>query len=225
MDWQWLPAGLRRLVRVRAADLPTAWLATCRAVGAKADVAGAGARLVAAYAAPTRRYHSAAHLAEVLDRVGLLADVAVDLDVVRLAAWFHDAVYDPTATDNEERSAELATEVLRRLRVAPPTVAEVARLVRLTAGHDPGPDDRDGAVLCDADLGVLARDPEGYARYVADVRAEYGHLSDGEWRVGRAAVLRGLLARPHLFATSLGRDRWESAARGNVSAELAALEG
>ena len=210
---------------MNTADLPRAWLATCRALGARDDVAGAGARLVAAYGEPARRYHSLAHLADVLTRVDTLADVAVDLDVVRLAAWFHGAVYDPAATDNEERSAELATEVLRRLRVAPSAVAEVARLVRLTASHDPGPDDRDGAVLCDADLGVLALDPEGYAAYVAAVRAEYGHLSDGAWRSGRSAVLRGLLDRPHLFATSLGRDRWEAAARANVSAELAALGG
>lgn len=210
---------------MNTADLPAAWLATGRALGARDDVAGAGARLVAAYAEPTRRYHTLDHLADVLTRVDALADVAVDLDVVRLAAWFHDAVYDPAATDNEERSAALAGDVLRRLRVAPPVVAEVARLVRLTATHDPGPDDRDGAVLCDADLGVLARDSEGYAAYVAAVRAEYGHLSDGEWRAGRAAVLRRLLDRPHLFATAPGRDRWESVARANVSAELAALGG
>ncbi|HEY5184775.1 MAG TPA: hypothetical protein VIM19_07720 [Actinomycetes bacterium] len=210
---------------MRTADLPAAWLAAGRALGARHDVAGAGARLVAAYAGPARRYHSLDHLADVLTRVDELADVAVDLDVVRLAAWFHDAVYDPTAGDNEDRSAELATDVLRRLRVAPSVVAEVARLVRLTAGHAPGPDDRDGAVLCDADLAVLALDPVGYAAYVAAVRCEYGHLSDDEWRVGRAAVLRGLLDRPFLFATALGRDRWEAAARANVSAELAALEG
>jgi predicted metal-dependent HD superfamily phosphohydrolase len=210
---------------VNTADLPAAWLATCRALGARDDVAGAGATLVGAYAEPTRRYHTLAHLADVLTRVDTLADVAVDLDVVRLAAWFHDAVYDPAAADNEERSAALAGRALARLRLGRPVVAEVARLVRLTATHDPGPDDRDGAVLCDADLGVLALDPVGYAAYVAAVRAEYGQLSDGAWRSGRSAVLRGLLDRPHLFATSLGRDRWEAAARANVSAELAALGG
>jgi predicted metal-dependent HD superfamily phosphohydrolase len=208
---------------VRIPDLPAAWLATCRALGAKDDVAGAGARLVAAYAGPARRYHSLDHLADVLTRVDELADVAVDLDVVRLGAWFHDAVFEPTATDNEERSAELAAEVLRRLRVAPTAVGSVARLVRLSATHDPGPDDRDGAVLCDADLGVLALEPVGYGAYVAAVRSEYGHLSDDEWRIGRAAVLRGLLERPHLFATAPGRERWEAAARSNVSAELAWL--
>ncbi len=210
---------------MRAADLPAAWLRTCRALGAKDDVAGAGARLVAAYAAPARRYHTVEHLVEVLDRVDELAGVAVDPEVVRLAAWFHDAVYDPTAADNEERSAELAATVLGRLRLPAAAVAEVGRLVRLTAGHAPAPDDRAGAVLCDADLAVLAHDPDGYARYVAAVRAEYGHLADEAWRAGRAAVLRGLLDRPFLFATAAGRERWESAARGNVTAELAALGG
>ena len=90
------------------------------------------------------------------------ADRAADPDAVRLAAWFHDAVYDPQRMDNEEASALLAEAVLPGLDVPPVRVAEVARLVRLTASHDPIPGDRNGGLLIDADLGILACPPDVY---------------------------------------------------------------
>src|SRR3712207_9520777 len=140
-----------------------------------------------------RRYHDLAHLAAVLGLVGELAGAATDPDAVRLAAWYHDVVYDPRRTDNEEVSAERARAGLRGL-VPPERVEEVARLVLLTAGHDPGPDDANGAVLCDADLAVLAGPPEAYAAYASTVREEDGHPSDAEFTAGRTALLEQLLA-------------------------------
>lgn len=199
------------------------WLELCRRVGARGDVAGAGAALLGRWAEQHRGYHDLAHLDEVLARVGQLAAEAAEADTVRLAAWFHDAVYDPTALDNEQRSAELATTSLSSLDLTPDQVGEVARLVRLTAGHDVGPDDPDGAVLCDADLAVLASDPLRYASYVEGVRREYAHLDDAGFVAGRTQVLRRLLDRSTLFRTSYGRATWEAAARANVTAELGEL--
>jgi predicted metal-dependent HD superfamily phosphohydrolase len=199
------------------------WLQLCRRVGARGDVAGAGATLLGRWAELHRAYHDLAHLDEVLARVGVLAAEADDADTVRLAAWVHDAVYDPTASDNEERSAELATVALSRLDVAPARVAAVARLVRLTATHDVRPGDDDGAVLCDADLAVLAADGLRYASYVEGVRREYAHVDDAAFAAGRAKVLATLLDRPALFRTEHGRAEWEGRARANAGAELARL--
>jgi predicted metal-dependent HD superfamily phosphohydrolase len=177
-------------------------------------------RLLAAYGEERRGYHDLTHLTEVLDHVATLAAAADDVEAVVLAAWFHDAVY-AGAADDEERSAVLATEGLTAAGVAPERVAEVARLVRLTATHRPGPGDRNGQVLSDADLAVLAADEERYAGYVAGVRMEYAHVADDDFRRGRAAVLRDLLAKPSLFHTAAARDLWEERARVNVARELA----
>jgi predicted metal-dependent HD superfamily phosphohydrolase len=204
--------------------LPEAWIRAAAAVGARGDVAQAGAELLGRYAEPHRRYHDLAHLDDVLRQVDALAEHARDVHVVRMAAWFHDAVYDPTATDNEERSALLAQTTLSELRVEDGIATGVARLVLGTADHAPEPGDLDAEVLCDADLAILASGPERYQVYVEAVRAEYGHVDDRAFASGRAAVLRGLLARDPMFSTSTGRDRWEAAARANVTAELARLE-
>lgn len=203
--------------------LADAWLRHCAAVGARGDVAGAGADLLVRYAEPHRGYHDLAHLDEVLRHVDALAEEAEDVDAVRLAAWFHDAVYDPTATDNEEESARLAAKTLTGLRVPDGMVERVADLVRLTADHDPG-EDRDGAVLCDADLAVLASEDLRYSTYVDGVRREYGHLDDASFARGRAQVLRSLLDHPSLFRTGHGRAVWEEPARRNIRAELELLD-
>ena len=208
-------------------DLEHDWAATVRAAGATADdgaVTAAGRDLLARWRAPERHYHDAEHLAEVLDGVDVLAASARDVSAVRLAAWFHDAVYEGRPGDDEQRSAELAQTVLTDLGVPAERAGEVRRLVLLTAGHDPAPDDQDGAVLSDADLAILASDPERYGRYVRSVRAEYPHVPEEMFRAGRAAVLRALDAAPHLYRTPPARERWEAPARANITAELTALE-
>lgn len=179
--------------------------------------------LLARWSEPQRRYHTVDHLLAVLDRVDELAEHADDADAVRFAAWFHDAVYRPDRSENEERSAHLAERALPELGIDQARTAEVARLVRLTVGHDPAPGDWNGEVLCDADLAVLAGSPEGYAAYAAAVREEYGFVPDDAFREGRAAVLRQLLELPRLFRTPYGRDHWETAARRNLTTELGLL--
>jgi predicted metal-dependent HD superfamily phosphohydrolase len=204
--------------------LGEAWLRTAARVGARGDVAGSGVTLLGNYADASRHYHDLTHLDEVLRNVDELAGVAHAPDVVRLAAWFHDAVYDPRADDNEERSARLAEHMLTDLRVDDSAVAEVARLVRLTAGHDAGDNDPDAAVLCDSDLAILAAGETRYAEYVAGVRAEYAYVPDDEFARGRADVLRQLMSQRSLFRTPTAHATWETAARANVTAELARLD-
>jgi predicted metal-dependent HD superfamily phosphohydrolase len=201
----------------------TTWHDAVRGAGATApddEIAAAGRALSDRWAEPHRRYHTTSHLQTVLSNVDTLAPQAADPDLVRLAAWFHDAVYDPRASDNEEASAELAAGVLGRLGVPAENVAEVRRLVLVTAGHAVDPDDRNGAVLCDADLAILAGSAEAYDAYAAAVRQEYAHVPDELFRVGRATVLRQLLELPSLYRIMPG---WEPRARANLERELAAL--
>jgi predicted metal-dependent HD superfamily phosphohydrolase len=177
-------------------------------------------RLVARYTDPARGYHDAQHLAEVLEHADLLlADEPADRTAVLLAAWFHDAVYDGQG-DDERRSAELVHQELGG-QLPAGLVEEAARLVRLTERHDPAPDDIAGAVLCDADLAILAADRRRYDEYVTGVRKDYVHLEDRVFDAGRAAVLADLLARQRLFHAAAGRRRWEERARANLTRELA----
>ncbi|OON72305.1 HD domain-containing protein [Streptomyces tsukubensis] len=211
---------------VMADDLRSRWLRTlrrARAGGPGPDPAPYAENLLARWAEPQRVYHSTDHLVAVLDHVDTLAEHAEDADAVRLAAWFHDAVYRPDRSENEERSAALAERALTEAGVPAPRTAEVARLVRLTVTHDPAEGDTDGEVLCDADLAVLAGAPDAYAAYASAVRAEYAFVPDEAFREGRASVLRQLLALPRLFRTPYGTREWEARARQNLATELELL--
>ncbi|MGW1557518.1 HD domain-containing protein [Streptomyces sp. NPDC002144] len=194
-----------------------------RGASAGPDPAPYADNLLARWQEPQRRYHTLAHLTAVLDHIDVLEKYADDPDVVRLAAWFHDAVYLPDRSENEERSARLAERALPEAGVPEEKTAEVARLVRLTVTHDPADDDRDGQVLCDADLAVLASPPSAYAAYTTAVREEYHFVPNDAFREGRSQILRQLLDLPRLFRTPYGQAEWEATARYNLAAELEML--
>ncbi|QYJ02678.1 hypothetical protein KUV85_10035 [Nocardioides panacisoli] len=184
------------------------------------DGEGLHEELLAAWRDEHRGYHDLAHLTAVLARLDELAAAGTAYDdlPVRLAAWFHDAVYDGER-DAEERSAAWAEEALPGL-VDEATVAEVARLVRVTEEHRPAEDDANGCALSDADLAILAAPREQYDAYVAAVRTEYADLPDEVFNRGRADVLRSLAEKPRLFHTAHATARWEAPARENLEREL-----
>ncbi|MFT3888071.1 MAG: DUF4031 domain-containing protein [Arachnia sp.] len=175
--------------------------------------------LLARWGEPHRRYHDVRHLACCLAALDALGATA---RTVRLAAWFHDAVYRGAPGEDEEASARLAESALDGL-LPVPEVDEVARLVRMTADHRPA--DEASALLSDADLSVLGQIPGRYHVYLRDVRLDYAHLDDETWARGRLAVVEALLGAHPLFHTPIGRRLWEDAARANLSAERAALLG
>jgi predicted metal-dependent HD superfamily phosphohydrolase len=184
---------------------------------------GVFAETVRLYGGPERHYHNLDHLADVLRSIDGLQHLALHPDTVRFAAWFHDAVYDPRASDNEERSAALAGDRLQQLRMPPETVAAVRRLVLLTRQHLADPDDPDGHVLVDADLAILGAPPADYQRYAGQIRREYGWVPGAEYRMGRIVVLRRFLERPRLYFTDEMHRAREEQARDNLRGEIARL--
>ncbi|GGN78796.1 hypothetical protein GCM10010112_52940 [Actinoplanes lobatus] len=209
-------------------SLPEAFRAAARGAGATAsdaDLDSAANYLVGRWTEPQRHYHDVTHLAAVLEVVDRFAHLAPNPDRVRLAAWLHDAVYDPRALGdaNERDSAEFAEGLLTSLGAPAEVAAEVARLVSLTAGHATGENDPDGELLCDADLSILAADTDRYIRYTSAIRREYAHVPDDAFRGGRSRVLTELLNLPSIYRHAEIRGQWEDRARTNLKAELEEL--
>ncbi|GAB2509417.1 HD domain-containing protein [Nocardiopsis aegyptia] len=211
------PQGSRGRHESHEPTLAAAWR---ELAGTEPEAVAVGTELLDRWSEPHRRYHTVAHLRDTLAAAERLRAEARDHDAVRYALWFHDAVYEGRPLEDEEESAALARRLLTLMGTPSALVAEVSRLVLLTRTHRPEAGDADGAVVCDADLSVLAGTPDAYLTYAAAIRAEYGHVPDDAFRQGRLGVLRDLLAAPHLYRTRYGREHWEARARSNLLAEV-----
>jgi predicted metal-dependent HD superfamily phosphohydrolase len=199
------------------------------------DIAAAGERLLTLYDGPARAYHNLTHLDDVLSKLDWAKDAleksgalaALDtaarqkmFDTIELALFYHDAVYDARAKDNEAQSRGLMQGDAAKSGLDAHTAADAARLIDLTAHHGQA-QTLDEKIMADCDLAILGASPEGFKKYDADIRREYVHVPAPFYAAGRAKVLRGFLETPELFKTAAFAEAYDAAARRNLAAALA----
>lgn len=187
------------------------WLPLAERTGIVGDAAGWHGRLVKAYGEPQRAYHSLQHLEECLGVLDEAKGFIQQLDLIEMALWFHDAVYDPKSGENEALSAKWAIEALGGTA----TADEVARLIMLTKSHQPG-EGADDAWIIDIDLAIFAQPASRVLEYERQIREEYAWVPEELYREKRAEVLRGFLAREPIYRTLWARERFETRARENL---------
>lgn len=198
--------------------------------------------LASAYNQSGRYYHNLSHVEEVLGWVELLGLLVsenwdsskfapdnyvpnlfgVNLAAVKLAVWFHDAIYETSNQDNEFQSAEFASNCLQELGVEKQQIERVRELILLTQHHQVDSNNIEEQILLDADLAVLGGDWEKYWLYAQNIRQEYNWVGDRDFKFGRIKVLEHFLNRPQIFflLTNL-----EDIARQNLTREIEMLRG
>ncbi|MER8692373.1 hypothetical protein NKI77_11780 [Mesorhizobium opportunistum] len=184
--------------------------------------------LSALYRAEDRYYHNLAHIEAMLALAGDYRGLLGDPQAVEAAIWFHDAIYDSKAKDNEAKSAALAEKWLAG-RIDAGRMSRISAMILATATHElPRFDDatatRDASLFLDMDLSILGAEPDAFDAYERAVRREYHWVEEPMWRAGRGAVLTSFLARPHIFHTEEFRRRFEPQARLNMARSLEALQ-
>jgi predicted metal-dependent HD superfamily phosphohydrolase len=178
------------------------------------------ADIIARHAEPHRRYHGVAHLAALADLLDRYAAHAAPGSAARLAVWWHDAIYDPRARDNEEQSARLACTHLGEAGAPSNLIDAVAALILATRDHWSGPAMGEGDYFLDADIAILGAPPDLYDSYATGVRTEYAWATDEAFRFGRRAFLASALQRPRLFRTDAFEAAFAGPARANMQREL-----
>jgi predicted metal-dependent HD superfamily phosphohydrolase len=182
--------------------------------------------LATAYGEPARHYHTLDHIAALFRLLDTHGGDLTSREAVELAIFFHDAVYEPARSDNEEASAALARKELSALGIEPALPRRVSDLILATRHGGFQPEiaaDRDLALLLDLDLAVLAADRSEYAAYAAAIRREYSIYPDETYRAGRRRVLGQFLARARIYLTEQLHRQWDRRARANLSWELETL--
>lgn len=206
-------------------DLATQWHQLTASFTPDADLRAATLRqLTSAYEALGRYYHTLTHIEALLRAVEEAPVPLRDKEAVQLAIWFHDAVYNPMRSDNEERSAVLAQQFLAKTTFGSARGEQVVFLIQQTKDHTQAPsDDPDLQFFLDADLQILGASVAEYEQYAHQIRQEYRLVPGPLYRRGRRAVLQKMLAAPELYRTSFFRNKLGIRARHNLQMELDSL--
>jgi predicted metal-dependent HD superfamily phosphohydrolase len=191
------------------------------------------------YREDQRYYHRLRHIGHFLDVLQQLCAPGQPSAEQLIAAFFHDAIYDPTRHDNEVLSAKLAHVFLKAVGLEKRFGGAVHCLIMATAGHnvDKAFTNAQGASgvklgrraiaqFLDSDLAILAANRGAYKTYCRNIAREYSHLSAAQFKAGRAGFLRAFLSDhdKRLYHSPLGSSLFEAPARANLAWELASLE-
>ena len=178
--------------------------------------------LCAHYSESHRHYHNAEHIAAGLQFLDQCIHLAIKPSDLILAWYFHDVIYEPTGLDNEEKSADLFTELAVSAGLSPSSIRRIRSLITSTKNHYGI--SFDAQLLADIDLVILVATSQAYTEFESQIREEYSIYPIGLYRSGRLAVLRRFLERPRIFATPWFATRFETQARNNLTRAIKELE-
>lgn len=95
------------------------------------NVFSSAAYMQEAWSEAHRKFHTLEHLFDILKKIKSSKFSAEEKEILTLAAYFHDVIYDPRASDNEEKCESLVLKICKHPEK--PTVAEI---VRATKTHE-----------------------------------------------------------------------------------------
>lgn len=180
------------------------------------------------YGEPQRHYHTIHHIEELFqhfDRCQKHYSFKYPT-LISLAIFFHDIVYDPKASDNEEKSAELFLEFAKECTsLTEDPIQSVKDWILLTKTHkvDKVDTEEDHHYFLDMDIAVLGRPDDRYKKYAAQIRMEYQHIPEEDYREKRAQVLKSFLNRERLFITDVFHKTYTTQAKQNLLNEIKRL--
>ena len=181
--------------------------------------------LINSYKYPKREYHNWNHVIACLKELESYPDSNHDeynKDLIAIAIYYHDCIYDPKKDNNEELSAERAFIDLKALGYTLSLAMYVYDLIMLTKHKGPC-NFLSGQVLMDIDMSILGKDSLIFLSYELHIREEYNFLSVEEYRPGRINFLQSVLDKKCIYQTNFFRDKYEEAARENIKTLIKAL--
>ncbi len=181
-----------------------------------------------AYGGAERHYHNLDHMVHGLTEIkawaGRSAATQDDIDTLRQAYWFHDAVYgsqEATMSD-EEASAKLWIE--SGLSGAPEAAASLIRATdHFQANSVSHPLKH---VMLGVDLAILGQEAETYDAYAQAIRREYAHVPELEYREKRGGALQHLRDKAlqgALYGDAYFAEQYADAAIANMAREIELL--
>ncbi len=218
----YIPRNVYNQLLIKNKGLQKRWNTLWQRMGAKEGNEEAYNELLFLYNQPSRFYHNFVHLAQVLRELDNAPKIIDDPDIVEMALWYHDAVYQSRYGDNEEKSAALAKERLSEGGVNPAFIDGVVSLI-LATKHQFAPQSENEKYLVDIDLSILGKPEEEFDEYELDIREEYYEVTKKDFKKGRSEILTGFLQRDSIYSTDFFREKYEAQARKNLQRSVEKL--
>lgn len=163
-------------------------------------------------------YHTHQHIVECLDLFHQIKILLDDPIAVELAIWFHDVVYHPQASDNEQQSAELMQKhwvgILQKAELE-----KVARWILATKEHVPITE-HDLQYVLDIDLSILGASALRFVEYEQQIQQEYAWVNPVIYQQKRMEVLERFAQMQPLYQTDYFRQQYEVQAKINLRQAL-----
>jgi pantetheine-phosphate adenylyltransferase len=145
------------------------------------------------YSHPSRGYHNWEHVDNVLYHIEQSTGYDDNGMVLKIAALFHDAIYDSRATDNEAKSAEL----VRDINLSDPLKKRIMDIILFTT-YTREPETEEESIFIDADLSIFNGTQEEMVAFELGILHEYSWVPLNIYIEERCKVLEKIRDKFHV---------------------------
>jgi len=205
--------------------MKTRFIELWKRMGAQGNLNSEFDKLRDEYFETHRFYHNINHIRNCLADFDSAKHLTNRSDLVELAIWYHDIVYDTQAKDNEEKSGQLLYNICLTSKL-PEELAKRAATLILATKHNLIPEDIDAKIIIDTDLAILGKQVQEFDEYEKNIRKEYSHVVEEQFKKKRSEILQRFLQRAEnnsLYLTDFFRSKYGAQARINLQKSIEAL--
>jgi predicted metal-dependent HD superfamily phosphohydrolase len=170
--------------------------------------------LIDSYSEPQRHYHTLSHIVHCLSLFDKISAELHNPEALELAIWFHDVIYTPGATDNEQLSADQFMALTSGI-FSDQLRDTVYQHIMATVHDGSEFKNADTNYMLDIDLSSFGRPWPEFIQDSDNLRLEMGNLSDAVFYKRQAAFQDRLFSRPRFFRSEYFYNHFESQARQN----------
>lgn len=173
-------------------------------------------RVIEAYNYSDRHYHGLRHIQHCLEELDRLPrDLNVNKQKIELAIWYHDLIYDPKKSDNEEKSAFCFQSDFKE-HLDEKDLSQIFEMIMASKHQGCHNDGLDLDLFLDIDMSVLGQPESDFMDYEMAIRAEYKSIPKWLFFYSRKRFFKKLL-KSRIYRTQNFYERYEAQARKNIS--------
>jgi predicted metal-dependent HD superfamily phosphohydrolase len=199
--------------------------------------------LITIYSTPDRTYHTTTHIENMIRTIYELLNIySFDNHNIKkaeliFAAFFHDAIYNPTKHDiiisedqysDEILSANIAIKSLKFMGLDnSDSLSRINELILLTDGHQLNPklhiETLIQEIFIDSDISILGTSEPKYYDYKTGIQAEYVHINFDRFTASRLEFLTHYIKKKAIFNTEYMNQMYNKQAYININGEITEL--